>query len=150
MVIGPAGSGKSALLREGFPSDIIYTPESIRGTEYHPLITPRVGNQAVIFDVDGVLTSPGRDDLLHRRLREHWLGWLMQTRARQPLNGLILMAPSSRSRRRINPAVRHWYKICASNFRKIRQSLHCRLPVYVVLIWLDLLTRLCRAVPFTG
>lgn len=40
MVIGPAGSGKSALLREGFPSDIIYTPESIRGTEYHPLITP--------------------------------------------------------------------------------------------------------------
>lgn len=58
MVIGPAGSGKSTLLREGFPSDIIYTPESIRGVEYHPLITPRVGNQAVIFDVDGVLTSP--------------------------------------------------------------------------------------------
>lgn len=90
MVIGPAGSGKSTLLREGFPSDIVYTPESIRGVEYHPLITPRVGNQAVIFDVDGVLTTPGGDALLRRRLREHWLGWLMQTRARQPLNGLIL------------------------------------------------------------
>ncbi len=56
MVIGPAGSG--TLLREGFPSDIVYTPESIRGVEYHPLITPRVGNRAVIFDVDGVLTTP--------------------------------------------------------------------------------------------
>ena len=42
-----------------------------RQVEYHPLITPRVGNQAVIFDVDGVLTTPGGDDLLRRRLREH-------------------------------------------------------------------------------
>ncbi|HCL5270252.1 TPA: hypothetical protein N2G33_002451 [Salmonella enterica] len=90
MVVGPVGSGKSAFLREGFPSDIIYMPESIRGVEYRPLITPRVGNQAVIFDVDGLLTAPSADDLLHRRLREHWLDWLTRTRARQPLNGLLL------------------------------------------------------------
>ncbi|HDQ3662933.1 TPA: type VI secretion system membrane subunit TssM, partial [Escherichia coli] len=140
MVIGPAGSGKSALLREGFPSDIIYTPESIRGTEYHPLITPRVGNQAVIFDVDGVLTSPGGDDLLHRRLREHWLGWLMQTRARQPLNGLILtldlpdLLTADKSRRET------LVQNLRQQLQEIRQSLHCRLPVYVVLTRLDLLT----------
>ncbi|EMN8283232.1 type VI secretion system membrane subunit TssM [Escherichia coli] len=138
MVIGPAGSGKSTLLREGFPSDIVYTPESIRGVEYHPLITPRVGNQAVIFDVDGVLTTPGGDDLL-RRLREHWLGWLMQTRARQPLNGLILtldlpdLLTADKSRRET------LVQNLRQQLQEIRQSLHCRLPVYVVLTRLDLL-----------
>ncbi len=139
MVIGPAGSGKSTLLREGFPSDIVYTPESIRGVEYHPLITPRVGNQAVIFDVDGVLTTPGGDDLLRRRLREHWLGWLMQTRARQPLNGLILtldlpdLLTADKSRRET------LVQNLRQQLQEIRQSLHCRLPVYVVLTRLDLL-----------
>jgi type VI secretion system protein ImpL len=50
MAVGPAGSGKTALLREGFPSDIIYTPEAVRGTEQRLYITPHVGQQAVIFD----------------------------------------------------------------------------------------------------
>ncbi|ECF3155250.1 type VI secretion system membrane subunit TssM [Salmonella enterica subsp. enterica] len=140
MVIGPTDSGKSSLLREGFPSDVIYTPETLRGVEYHPLITPRVGNQAVIFDTDGALTSPSGDDLLHRRLREHWLGWLMQTRSRQPLNGLILtldlpdLLTADKSRREA------LLQSLRQQLQEIRQSLHCRLPVYVVLTRLDLLT----------
>lgn len=99
-----------------------------------------MGNQAVIFDVDGVLTSPGGDDLLHRRLREHWLGWLMQTRARQPLNGLILtldlpdLLTADKSRRET------LVQNLRQQLQEIRQSLHCRLPVYVVLTRLDLLT----------
>ncbi|POP40628.1 type VI secretion system membrane subunit TssM [Superficieibacter electus] len=140
MVVGPVGSGKSALLREGFPSDVIYTPESIRGVEYRPLITPRVGNQAVIFDIDGVLTAPADDDLLHRRLREHWLGWLIRTRTRQPLNGLILtldlpdLLTADKSRRE------SLLQSLRQQLQEIRQCLHCRLPVYVVLTRLDLLT----------
>lgn len=90
MVVGPAGSGKTALLREGFPADIIYTPEAVRGTGQRLYITPHVGKQAVIFDPDGVLCEQQDTEVLPRRLWEHWLGWLVQKRARQPLNGLIL------------------------------------------------------------
>ena len=53
MVIGPAGSGKTTLLREGFPSDIIYIPEAVRGAEPRLYLIPHVGQQAVIFDIDG-------------------------------------------------------------------------------------------------
>jgi type VI secretion system protein ImpL len=58
MAIGPAGSGKTALLREGFPSDIIYTPEAVR-TEQRLYITPHVGQQAVIFDTGYTLRAAG-------------------------------------------------------------------------------------------
>ncbi|MHA6498221.1 type VI secretion protein IcmF/TssM N-terminal domain-containing protein, partial [Escherichia coli] len=76
----------------------------------------------------------------HRRLREHWLGWLMQTRARQPLNGLILtldlpdLLTADKSRRET------LVQNLRQQLQEIRQSLHCRLPVYVVLTRLDLLT----------
>lgn len=70
MVIGPAGSGKTALLREGFPSDVIYTPETARGAEQRVYLTPHVGKQAVIFDIDGVLCEQPDADVLHRRLPE--------------------------------------------------------------------------------
>lgn len=68
MVIGPAGSGKTTLLREGFPSDIIYAPEGARGAEQRLYLTPHVGKQAVIFDIDGTLCAPADADILHRRL----------------------------------------------------------------------------------
>lgn len=68
MVIGPAGSGKTTLLREGFPSDIIYAPEGARGAEQRLYLTPHVGKQAVIFDIDGTLCAPADADILHHRL----------------------------------------------------------------------------------
>ncbi|EFD0670213.1 hypothetical protein DFZ52_19755 [Escherichia coli] len=63
MVIGPAGSGKTTLLREGFPSDIIYAPEGARGAEQRLYLTPHVGKQAVIFDIDGTLCAPADADI---------------------------------------------------------------------------------------
>lgn len=139
MVIGPTGSGKTALLREGFPSDIIYTPEVMRGTEQRLYITPHVGKQAVIFDASGALCGEPDADTLHRRLWEHWLDWLVQQRARQPLNGLILtldlpdlLTADKRRREALLQALR-------SRLQDVRQHLHCQLPVYVVLTKLDLL-----------
>lgn len=140
MVVGPAGSGKTALLREGFPADIIYTPEAVRGTGQRLYITPHVGKQAVIFDPDGVLCEQQDTEVLPRRLWEHWLGWLVQKRARQPLNGLILtldlpdLLTADKHRRE------HLVQLLRSRLQDVRQHLHCQLPVYVVLTRLDLLT----------
>lgn len=139
MVIGPAGSGKTTLLREGFPSDIIYAPEGARGAEQRLYLTPHVGKQAVIFDIDGTLCAPADADILHRRLWEHALGWLKEKRARQPLNGIILTLDlpdllTADKRRR-----EHLLQALRSRLQDIRQHLHCQLPVYVVLTRLDLL-----------
>ena len=139
MVIGPAGSGKTTLLREGFPSDIIYTPEAVRGAEQRVYLTPHVGKQAVIFDIDGALSEPSDADILHRRVWEHLLGWLVEKRARQPLNGIILTLDlpdllTADKRRR-----EHLLQTLRSRLQDIRQCLHCQLPVYVVLTRLDLL-----------
>lgn len=139
MVIGPAGSGKTVLLREGFPSDIIYTPEAVRGVEQSRYIIPHVGTQAVIFDVDGILCEQPDKEVLHRSLWENWLGWLVQKRARQPLNGLILtldlpdLLTADKRRREL------LVQMLRSRLQDIRQHLHCQLPVYVVLTRLDLL-----------
>lgn len=139
MVIGPAGSGKTALLREGFPSDIIYTPETVRGAEQRVYLTPHVGKQAVIFDIDGTLCEQPDADVLHRRLWEHVLDWLVEKRARQPLNGIIITLDlpdllTADKRRR-----EHLLQTLRSRLQDMRQHLHCQLPVYVVLTRLDLL-----------
>ncbi|WET42757.1 type VI secretion system membrane subunit TssM [Citrobacter enshiensis] len=139
MVIGPASSGKSSLLREGFPSDIIYTPEAVRGAEQHLYLTPHVGKQAVIFDIDGTLCEQTDADVLHRRLWEHALSWLVEKRTRQPLNGIILTLDfpdllTADKRRR-----EHLLQMLRSRLQDVRQHLHCQLPVYVVLTRLDLL-----------
>ncbi|WP_437432743.1 type VI secretion system membrane subunit TssM [Yokenella regensburgei] len=139
MVIGPAGSGKTALLCEGFPSDIIYTPEVVRGAEQRLYITPHVGKQAVIFDTDGGLCGQTDADTLHRRLWENWLDWLGQKRARQPLNGLILTLDLPDLMTADKCRQEQLVQLLRSRLQDIRQHLHCQLPVYVVLTRLDLL-----------
>ncbi len=135
----PGGQWQTTLLREGFPSDIIYAPEGARGAEQRLYLTPHVGKQAVIFDIDGTLCAPADADILHRRLWEHALGWLKEKRARQPLNGIILTLDlpdllTADKRRR-----EHLLQTLRSRLQDIRQHLHCQLPVYVVLTRLDLL-----------
>lgn len=137
LVLGPDGSGKTALLREGFPADIIYTPEAVRGAEQRLFIVPYVGRQAVIFDVSGELI--GQADPLHRRLWEHALGWLVEKRARQPLNGLILTLDFPALLTADKKQLEEQIQLLRSRLQDVRQHLHCQLPVYVVLTRLDLL-----------
>lgn len=145
LVIGPKQSGKSTLLREGYPADDIWVPEKLRGEPDSPWrIAPKVGETAVIFDIDGVLTE--QDDgeeaetsTLYRRLWQHLLEWLAINRERQPLNGLILtldivdLLTSTKSHREKQLAQ------LRQRLQEIRLHLHCQLPVYVVLTRLDLL-----------
>lgn len=140
MVIGPVGSGKTALLREGFSADVIYTPDAGRGGEQQVYIMPHVGRQAVIFDTDGALMASEESHLLHRRLWEHWLGWLLQKRSRQPLNGLILTLDLPDLLTADKQRHEYLLQTLRSRLQEVRQSLHTRLPVYIVLTKLDLLS----------
>ncbi|HDC4664251.1 TPA: hypothetical protein O8U43_001620 [Enterobacter cloacae] len=140
VVTGLAGSGKTALLREGFPADVIYTPDAVRGVEQRAYITPYVGRQAVVFDIDGALTEQDDSDILHRRLREHWLNWLVQKRTRQPLNGLILTLDLPDLLTADKQRHEQLVQLLRTRLQEVRQSLHTRFPVYVVLTKLDLLT----------
>ena len=106
--------------------------------EYHPLITPRVGNQAVIFDVDGVLTTPG--GMICPPPPARTLAGLADANARSP--AAQRSYPDARSSRLLT-ADKSRRETLVQNLRQqlqeIRQSLHRRLPVYVVLTRLDLL-----------
>nr|WP_255709877.1 type VI secretion system membrane subunit TssM [Lelliottia sp. WAP21] len=146
MVIGPRQSGKSTLLKEGYPADDIWTPEKLRGEPDSPWrIAPKVGETAVIFDINGTLIGQdgakdeAENGTLYRRLWQHWLEWLAKNRERQPLNGLILtldivdlLTASKSQREQQLTLLRH-------RLQEIRLHLHSQLPVYVVLTRLDLL-----------
>lgn len=83
-------------------------------------------------------------------LREHWLGWLMQTRARQPLNGLILtldlpdLLTADKSRRET------LVQNLRQQLQEIRQSLALPSARLRGADTAGSAERLCRAVPFTG
>lgn len=64
----------------------------------------------------------------------------MQTRARQPLNGLILTLDLPDLLTADKPRREALVQNLRQQLQEIRQCLHCRLPVYVVLTRLDLLT----------
>lgn len=83
----------------------------------------------MIFDIDGSLCEQPDANVLHRRLWEHTLGWLVEKRARQPLNGLILTLDlpdllTADKRRR-----EYLLQTLRSRLQDVRQQLHCQLPV---------------------
>ena len=144
MVIGTTGSGKTALLREGYSTDTIYVPEKTRGennSAWH--IAPRVGAHAVIFDINGALieqpTSEHEEANVYSRLWGHWLEWLTQKRPRQPLNGIILTLDLPELLTNNKHQRERQLSILRQRLQDIRQHLHCELPVYIVLTKLDLL-----------
>lgn len=144
MVIGVSGSGKTTLLHEGYPSDTIYIPEKVRGENNTTWqISPRVGEHAIIFDIDGKLIEQpvsGQDEAnVYNRLWSHWLSWLSQNRPRQPLNGIILSLDLPELLTASKHQREHQLTILRQRLQDIRQHLHCELPVYLVLTKLDLL-----------
>jgi type VI secretion system protein ImpL len=61
-------------------------------------------------------------------LWEHWLDWLVQKRARQPLNGLILTLDLPDLLTADKHRQEQLVQILRGRLQDIRQHLHCQLP----------------------
>lgn len=141
LVVGAKKSGKSTLLAEGYPFTSLYSEESKE--QKSSLINALLGEQAVIFDVDGLLIEqPHTDDQgkpkLYNRLWFSFLDWLLQVRNKQPLNGLILTLDLhdfvSSNKRRQDEILSSLHQ----RILDIYKTLQCKLPVYIVFTKLDL------------
>ncbi|NHB97796.1 type VI secretion system membrane subunit TssM [Photorhabdus stackebrandtii] len=145
LMLGNTGSGKTALIQEGYKLTDIALPDSHKGEEAPPLhLRCWLGEKAVIIDPDGFLIdqispSDTRKPQLPTRLWQSLLAWLTENRQRQPLNGIILTVDTHRLLTD-NKAQRERY-IAALHLRlqDLRLTLHNPLPFYLVLTKLDLL-----------
>lgn len=141
MVIGEQQSGKSTLLAEGYPFTTLYQPE--KNDQPDSLVDALLGEQAVIFDVNGILINqPNTDDSgkpkLYNRLWFSFLSWLVKERYKQPLNGVILTIDLhefvSTSKTKQDEILFNLHQ----RILDIYQTLQCELPVYLVFTKLDL------------
>jgi len=143
LVIGSQASGKSTLLQQGQKLAPLFVPENMSGNHATSLhVHCLAGEQAVLIDVDGVLTeqpSPQQTDQPQRfaRLWLDLLDWLATTRVRQPLNGVIVVVDidefmtSGKAQRDL------WLDRIRQRLRELRLRLHSQQPVSVVLTHLD-------------
>lgn len=141
LVIGEKQSGKTTLLEEGYSFTSLQQSET--SEQDTCLINALLGEQAVTFDVNGLLINqPNTDDFgkpkLYSRLWLSFLDWLLEQRNRQPLNGIILTIDLhnfvSSSKDRQDEILSNLYQRISDVF-KILQS---KLPIYIVLTKLDL------------
>lgn len=145
MVIGARESGKTTFIREGCKLKDIVAQEQVRLEGANDLrVHCWLGEQAVIIDPDGKLIdqplsiTPGKESL-NRRLWRSLLAWLLETRARQPLNGIILtvdlyfLLTANKTQRETFIADIH------QRVQDIQLNLHCKVPLYVVFTKMDLL-----------
>ncbi|MFW0767438.1 type VI secretion system membrane subunit TssM [Trabulsiella odontotermitis] len=144
LVVGSSDSGKSTLMLAGQKLAPLYVPEKTKGehnTDLH--VHCLVGEQAVLIDVEGVLIEqPVVQDAekpeLFSRLWRDLLDWMKTIRARQPLNGVVLVVDiddfmtSGKTRRDA------WLATMRQRLQDLRVHLHSQLPVYVVLTHMDL------------
>lgn len=104
-----------------------------------------VGDQSVLIDPDGELLTQGNrseenEGELERRLWLHFVSWLEKTRSRRPLNGIVLaidiahLATATASERKA------YANLLRARIRELMETLATRLPVYITLTKLDLLS----------
>lgn len=145
MVIGTKNSGKTTFIREGYKLKDIATQQSVSVDGAAPLrVRCWLGEQAVIIDPAGdligqPLSTASGETSLNNRLWQSLNAWLLEARARQPLNGIIFTVDVHRLLT-ANKAEREVYTAdIQQRLQDIQLSLHCQLPLYVVLTKMDLL-----------
>ncbi len=142
MVIGTTESGKSTLLEESCQLTSLYQPE-FEDSKSRPLIDCLLGEQAVLFDIDGsLIDQPNSDNLgkprLYNKLWFTFLNWLLEERCTQPINGIILTIDLHQF---VSVNKSHQDQILSNLHQRlldVNKVLQSKLPIYVVFTKLDL------------
>ena len=141
-IIGPPGAGKTtALLNSGlrFPLAAEMGEEAVAGVGGTRLCDWWFTDDAVLIDTAGRYTTQDSDAEVDRAGWHAFLDLLKRTRARQPLNGVIVAIALSD----IAHATREQRLAHASAIRRrlkeLRERLGVRLPVYALLTKADLI-----------
>jgi type VI secretion system protein ImpL len=143
VIIGPPGAGKTtALLNSGlrFPLAEAMGQEAIAGAGGTRLCDWWFTDDAVLIDTAGRYTTQDSDAAVDRAGWETFLDLLKRTRARQPLNGVLVAIAvpdvvSAGREARLAQA-----RIVRRRLNELRDRLGARLPVYAVFTKADLIT----------
>lgn len=145
MVIGGRKSGKTTFIREGYKLNDI-TAQDHRRMESAEELRVRcwLGEQAVIIDPAGELIEQPVCDvpekaLLNHRLWKSLLEWLLTERARQPLNGIILIVDLHHLLTATKTQREMYITDIHQRLLEVQLSLHVEVPLYVVFTKMDLL-----------
>ena len=143
VIIGPPGAGKTtALLNAGlkFPLAAEMGQGAVAGVGGTRLCDWWFTENAVMIDTAGRYTTQDSDAEVDRAGWEGFLDLLRRTRPRQPLNG-VLVAIAAPDLAQAAPAERlNHARAIRKRIRELTDKLGLRLPVYVLLTKLDLLT----------
>lgn len=143
LIIGSRNSGKSTLLQKSMKLSPLFDADKLKPNSDHNIhVHCAVGKQAVVLDVDGELIEQrfNSDDTQPELLSRLWqdlLQWLVETRPRQPLNGIVLTVDTGQFMTFNKAQQDAWLVTIRQRLQDVYQHLHAQLPIYIVLTHLD-------------
>jgi len=132
LVIGDKDSGKSSLLRESCKLNDLCAAND----EQH--VKCYLGDQAVIIDIKGDLFN-STNTSNEQQLWFNLLDWCKEKRALQPINGIILTVDIYQLSAFDKQEKETYLSNLINRLRNIIQTLHTKIPIYIVLTKMDLL-----------
>jgi type VI secretion system protein ImpL len=141
-IIGPPGAGKTtALLNAGlrFPLAEQMGQGAVSGVGGTRLCDWWFTESAVLIDTAGRYTTQDSNAGVDRAGWDAFLNLLKQTRARQPLNGLLVAFPLSDIARAHPAESRQQAAVLRSRINEIQARFGVRMPIYVLFTKADLI-----------
>ncbi len=147
VVIGFEHSGKTALLNRSGQHFVFSSVMRASGKKSENPYTYNwwISDNAVLIDPDGQLLSQGaisaaNDTALTRRLWLHFIHWLENIRSRRPLNGVVITLDIAQLATAATHERLAYANMIRARLRELMETLSTRMPVYIVMTKLDLLT----------
>jgi len=141
-IIGPPGAGKTTLLQNAglsFPLAAEMGRDALRGVGGTRLCEWWFTDDAVLIDTAGRYTTQDSDAALDRGGWETFLDLLKRTRARQPLNGVIVAIAVNEIALGTAEARAAHARAVRSRLKELDTRFGMRLPVYVLFTKADLI-----------
>ncbi|WP_123014787.1 type VI secretion system membrane subunit TssM [Vibrio zhugei] len=146
LVMGLENAGKTSLINRSGQNFLFSSVRRASGkkSENPYSFDWWIGDESVLIDPDGELLTQGHHDSdndgeLERRLWQHFVKWLDDTRSRRPLNGIVLALDVSQLTTATASERKAYANLLRARLRELMETLSTRLPVYITLTKLDLL-----------